>query len=384
MQRLVLCPFAHHLSSLMYTTNNFRYLRINKSRVLPVNLLLSKEDLEWFNDFTFQEVLTVLKPLLLSRIELYNQGHLVKRPLTRTASASADPSPGHHPSSDDGLEDVGIVLGGDGESNPDHSSETGAQSSRQKRRKGAGGNTVERPKFGIRFGFRASTLSERGGAVLVSDKNLGFSRVKKEVLETDNSVPQDKPASRRLSMQLATLEGEIAVSDTDGDRPVVIQEEDQSDSLQVSDFPQGNTVASEDVMEVRSNDGDYRDDESGQDTGKKRTRRQASEDSKGKGKGKGSRASQANESESQMDRKPTLQVKYTPLDLHSQTLYIVVHSLDSLSDRARPSSSLSFYATRAEDAPSSSVVSDGITRRSEQQVEEDEESLFPPGMDYFA
>ncbi|KAF9942993.1 hypothetical protein BGZ67_008624 [Mortierella alpina] len=368
----------------MYATNNFRYLRINKSRVLPVNLLLSKEDLEWFNDFTFQEVLTVLKPLLLSRIELYNQGHLVKRTLARTTSVSANPSPGQHPSSDDGLEDVGIVLGGEGGDSLDHSSEAGAQSNRPKRRKGAGGNPVERPKFGIRFGFRASTSSERGGAILVSDKNLGFSRVKQEVSEADNSIPQEKPASRRLSMQLATLEGETATKDTSGDRPVTIREEDQSDNLQVSDYPQGITGAIEDAAGQHGSDGDYQYDENGQHKAEKRKRQQASEASKGKGKGKGSRTGQADEPENHVDQKPTLQVKYTPLNLHSQTLYIVVHSMGSLSDTVRPSSSLSFSATRTEDSASSSAVSDGISLGFAQQVEEEEDSLFPPGMDYFA
>lgn len=325
----------------------------------------------------------MLKPLLLSRIELYNQGHLVKRSLARTASANA--SPGLHASSDDGLEDVGIVLGGEGESNPDHSSETGAQTNRSKRRKGAGGNSVDRPKFGIRFGFRASTLSERGGAVLVSDKNLGFSRVKKEVLEADDSIPQDKPASRRLSMQLATLEGEAAAKDIDGDRPVIIREEDESDNLQVGDFPLGNTDAIEDPVGEYGSDGDYQDDGNGQEEGRKRKRQQTSEASIGKGKGKGSRKNQAEERDNQMDQKPTLQVKYTPLNLHSQTLYIVVRSLGSLSDSVRLSSSLSFPTARVEGMASSSAVSDGISLGSEQQPDEEEEdSLFPPGMDYFA
>ena len=323
----------------------------------------------------------MLKPLLLSRIELYNHGHLVKRPLTRTPSASANPNPGPYLPSDDGLEDVGIVLGGEGESNPDHSSEAGPQTNRPKRRKGVGGNSVERPKFGIRFGFRASTLSERGGAILVSDKNLGFSRVKKEVSEADGSIPQEKPASRRLSMQLATLEGEATTQDI-GDHPVTIREED-NDDLQVSDFPQGNTDAVGDAADEYGSDDDYQHDENGQEKGKKRKRQQTSEANKGKGKGKGSKTSQADEPGSQVDQKPTLQVKYTPLSLHAQTLYIVVHSMGSLSEAFRPSSSLPFTTTRAEDTTSSAAVSDGASLGSEQQVE-DEDSLFPPGMDYFA
>ncbi|KAF9556715.1 hypothetical protein EC968_008089 [Mortierella alpina] len=329
------------------------------------------------------EVLTVLKPLLLSRIELYNQGHLVKKSLARTSSAVAYPSPGHHPSSDDGLEDVGIVLGGEGGNNFDHNSEADAQNNRPKRRKGAGGYSVERPKFGIRFGFRASTLSERGGAVLVSDKNLGFSRVKEEASEVDNSIPQENPASRRLSMQLATLEGETATKDTDGDRPIIIREEDQSDELQVSDFLQRSAEASEDEVNEHDNDGDYQDDDNGQYKGKKRKTQQALGTRKGKGKGKGTGAGLGDESDFQVDQKPTLRVKYTPLNLHPQTLYIVVRSMDSLSDTVRPSSSLSFATPRAEDTVTS-TVSVGVDPVSEQQVEDEEDSLFPPGMDYFA
>jgi len=40
----------------MFATTNFRFLRISKTGVLPLNLFLSEEDLEWFNDYTFQVI----------------------------------------------------------------------------------------------------------------------------------------------------------------------------------------------------------------------------------------------------------------------------------------------------------------------------------------
>jgi hypothetical protein len=46
--------FSLRFPAAMFTTTNFRYLRVSKTSVLPLNLSLSKEDLDWFNERSFQ------------------------------------------------------------------------------------------------------------------------------------------------------------------------------------------------------------------------------------------------------------------------------------------------------------------------------------------
>ncbi|KAF8937378.1 hypothetical protein EDD21DRAFT_404968 [Dissophora ornata] len=367
----------------MYTINNFRYLRISKTSVLPLNLLLSNEDLEWFNDYSFQEVLSVLKPLLQSRIELYNRGHIIKRTITPSTYNSL------YQDLDDGLEDAGVILGGEGANatsenqGPETSLSTAAN--KGKRRKGTSGpgnrNPSDRPQFSVRFGMRPSTSSERGGAVLVAEKNLGFLKVKKEQVDDEKVLSEgnETKASQRVRMDLAALEGEGTIEDTNG---IVIREENDSDSLRVGDFRQGsngdgNGSGDEDLRGVDGDDTDY------QDQSGATKRKQPAKEAKRKGKGKRAKKDDLEVSSSQADQKPTLQISYGSLKLHPQTLYVVVRSLESLT--APASSSILPFTTYIEPiAPpmpeaggSSSIIED----RSAQQEEED--SLFPPGMDYF-
>ncbi|KAF9191482.1 hypothetical protein BGZ51_002598 [Haplosporangium sp. Z 767] len=376
----------------MFTTTNFRFLRINKHNVLPLNLLLAKDDLEWFNDYTFQAILTVLKPLLLSRIELYNSGHIIKRtskaPVPFLLNNSAD--------QDDGLEDAGVVLGGSGGINaiqdnvPSSSIDNNSRGSKR-RRVGAGSNPLDRPQFCIRFGFRASTALERGGAVLVADKNLGFSRVKKEVIEEDQRVQK----GRRISMELATLEDEKSMQDDVIGGGVVIREEDESDNLRVSDF-RADTAKDDDNDNTNEDnntgdDGDYQFEASAsQPQGNKREL-----STRAKRNGKRAKTDDMDVQSSQVDQKPTLQVNYSSLAIHPQTLYIVVRSLGSSTATAPASSILPFSSTIEEKSsmPSGGSSSSGGTGGDTgagnasgrvldpQDLEDDEESLFPPGMD---
>ncbi|KAG0206776.1 hypothetical protein BGX28_001849 [Mortierella sp. GBA30] len=377
----------------MFTTNNFRYLRISKSGVLPLNLLLAKEDLEWFNDYSFQEILSVLKPLLLSRIELYNQGHITKRASAQLTTSNSSATIGPYQTLEDGLEDVGIMLGGNG--NDDSTSAPATESNessitRTIRRRGLGGGSGAlsgRPRFGIRFGFRASTVAERGGAILVADKNLGFVAVKREIVDDENAIapsptpqPQEAIGSRRLSMQLAALEGETPTFDEDTTRPIVIREEDESDSLRVSDFQRGLEETAE-ASTAGDDDDDYRDENGdGEGTSSKKGKREVAG---GRGRGKRKRANTGvpEEPSSQMDQKPTLQVKYTSLKLHPQTLYIVVRSVGQSSSAS--GSMQPFVKLTEAAASSSSRAGEAANHSPAQQGQEDDEGLFPPGMDYF-
>ncbi|KAF9144333.1 hypothetical protein BGX30_013167 [Mortierella sp. GBA39] len=344
----------------MYSTNNFRYLRISKHSVLPLNLLLSKDDLAWFNDYSFQEILTMLKPILLSRIELFNQGHTIKRTINPIATNSSSTS------SEDGLEDAGFILGG--EQPPPLSEESSATTAKRTKRRTA----ANRPQFGVRFGFRIHTPSERGGAVLVANKNLGFMRIKTE--EEGPSASQ-RTSGRRTSMGLASLEGE-APADEGG--PVMIRDEDESDGLRVSDFQQGGGDQGQD-QEDAGDDGDYLDESASQlrGSGSASKRKNSGAGTQGRGKGKRAKA-KADEQPSQADQKPTLQISYGATKLHPQTLYIFVRSLDW----GLPSLSSIIPFTTAVEPTSANDKNEAATATTS-TAQEDEDSLFPPGLDYF-
>ncbi|KAF8975807.1 hypothetical protein BGZ46_008838 [Entomortierella lignicola] len=338
----------------MYTTSNFRYLRISKTKILPVNLLLSKEDLEWFNDYTFQEILTVLKPLLLGRIELYEQGHVSKRSIAPTSY--------NNQNLDDSLDDAGVILGGDvssaGQSNSSEATSGSNTSKGKRRRDGAeivrAKNQSNRPQFCIRYGMRPVANSERGGAILIADKKLGFSLVKEE-LSDDTSILGE--SSQRLQMDLAVLEGEAGAGN------IVVREEDESDNLRPSDFQRA-IVEDEGVIEDEdSRDNNQRDQQESK-------RKKLSSNTKRKGQENRTK-DDINMPSSQSEQKPTLQVNYSPLKLYPQTLFIVVRSLDS------ETSSLPLTVP----VETTSTLSNNTARLSEEL--DDENSLFPPGLDYF-
>lgn len=300
----------------------------------------------------------MLKPLLLSRIELFNQGHIIKRTINPIATNSSSTS------SEDGLEDAGFVLGGEQQALPSEESST-TTAKRTKRRTAA-----TRPQFGVRFGFRIHTPSERGGAVLVANKNLGFMRIKTE--EEGPSAGQ-RTSGRRTSMGLASLEGEVPADESG---PVMI--EDESDNLRVSDFQQGGGDQGQDAED----DGDYLDESASQRRGggSAAKRKNSGAGTQGRGKGKRAKAT-ADELTSQTDQKPTLQISYGAMKLHPQTLYIVVRSLDSglpsllsilpFTTAVEPTSANDKEAAAAAVTPTTSTT------------QEDEDSLFPPGLDYF-
>jgi len=305
----------------------------------------------------------VLKPLLLSRIELHDQGHIFKRAVPPSTSVNVHQDP------DDGLEDAGIILGGSDDgignqgSEPATRSTGGGDSTHGKKRKGrgaSGGNKpFERPQFAIRYGMRPSTAAERGGAILIAEKNLGFLAIKKE--QGDNSdLAEELSGSQRLTTNLASLEGERMGSEEAG---VVIREEDESDNLRVTDFQRGDD---EDIHGT-IDDGDY-----AESVGDKR--KQSENEPRPRGKGKRTKTDESDAPASQMDQKPTLQVKYAPLKLHPQTLYIVVHTLKATA----AATSLSEGATSGSATGACDVSNSAIA---EQQ--EEEGSLFPPGLDYF-
>ncbi|KAK3829680.1 MAG: hypothetical protein J3R72DRAFT_479046 [Linnemannia gamsii] len=347
----------------MYTTNNFRYLRISKHNVLPLNLFLSKDDLAWFNDYSFQEILTVLKPILLGRVELFNQGHIIKRTINPIASNNSTNN------SEDGLEDAGILLGGE---------QTDESSTKRTKRRNA---AAERPQFGVRFGLRTHTPSERGGAVLIANKNLGFTRVKtEEDIAFGNEHGQEesnqsqKSSSRRTSMGLASLEGEAPVDDGG---PVVIREEDESENQRVGDFQHR-----DDMEQDTEDDGNYQDESLSQ---RRTASKRKSSGSATQDRAKGKRAKATDESHqlpSHSDQKPTLQVSYGAMKLHPQTLYIVVRSVDS----GLPSlSSILPFTSSVESTSTSDKKESAAAAATEaaSSAQEDEDSLFPPGLDYF-
>ncbi|KAG0308324.1 hypothetical protein BGZ98_008306 [Dissophora globulifera] len=359
----------------MYSTNNFRYLRVSKTNVLPLNLILAKEDLSWFSDYTFQEILSVLKPLLLSRIELYNRGHIIKRAIVPSTFINV-----YQDQDNDGLEDAGVILGGDSDTRPVAAASslsapisTGTKGGRRKGLNTSGsGDPSNRPQFSVRFGMRPSTTSERSGSILAAEKNLGFSKVKKEQVDDDDDgilTGSRVAGSQRSRMELATLEGEGVGDDVDR---VSILQEDESDSLRVRDFQSANE-------EGNNDDSNYVDSNS-----------KSKQAAKRKGRGKRTRADTVDAPSSQVDEKPTLQVAYNPLRLHPQTLYIVVRTLGMSSAQAS-SSILPFMVSKATSGSpllinSATAVSDSNSDASiapSSEAQEDEESLFPPGMDYF-
>ncbi|KAF9356990.1 hypothetical protein BGX26_004410 [Mortierella sp. AD094] len=362
----------------MYTTSNFRYLRISKARILPVNLLLSKEDLEWFNDYTFQEILSVLKPLLLGRIELYEQGHIAKKSIAPTTYNNINQN------LDDGLDDAGVIFGGRDESATSTAQGSGSEAtpgtnlSKGKRRRGgaeavggANGNKSDRPQFSVRYGMRSITNSERGGAILVADKMLGFAMVKKE--QSDEAVMLEE-VSQRSRTDLVALEGETGSGVAKNIGDVAIREEDESDNLRVSDFQR--SKGDEDEDDAMQEDGDGGDGDYQDLRGSKRKKSARNT----KHKGKGNRSKSDNDmSQSQSDRKPTLQINYSPLKLYPQTLYIVVRTLGSSNPNdAAPTLPFTVSVDTAASSSSSGGPADKLPGE-----QESEDSLFPPGLDYF-
>ncbi|CAG8519049.1 7932_t:CDS:2 [Funneliformis mosseae] len=51
-------------SNVLYTTHNIRYLRISEKQVLPLIIYLRQENLLWFNDIIFQEILSALQRII--------------------------------------------------------------------------------------------------------------------------------------------------------------------------------------------------------------------------------------------------------------------------------------------------------------------------------
>ncbi|KAG0244388.1 hypothetical protein B0O80DRAFT_425810 [Mortierella sp. GBAus27b] len=359
----------------MYTTNNFRYLRISKTIALPLNLLLSKEDLEWFNDYSFQEILTVLKPLLLSRVQLHDQGRVVKRTIAPTTFVNV------HQDWDDGLEDAGIVLGGSDHATGNQGSvsvssestgnNTDANSRKRKGKgkEGASSKAPERPLFSIRYGMRPSTVAECGGGIMSAEKDLGFLRVKTEQGD-DDTISAEESSSQRIRKDLASLEGEGRESAGDGDmNSVVIREEDESENLRVSDFQRGDDGGSDDGH------GNDQDDDYVEQPGNKR--KTSAKETRRQGKGKRAKADEQDAPSNQVDQKPTLQIKYAPLRLHPQTLYIVVHTMGTA---GAPTPGLSTSANvAATSAPEVESETGDVT--ASEQPQEEEDSLFPPGLD---
>ncbi|CAB4487695.1 hypothetical protein RhiirA5_486077 [Rhizophagus irregularis] len=50
--------------SSIYSTYNIRYLRISEKQVLPLIIYLRQENLSWFNDIIFQEILSALQRII--------------------------------------------------------------------------------------------------------------------------------------------------------------------------------------------------------------------------------------------------------------------------------------------------------------------------------
>ncbi|KAG0089533.1 hypothetical protein BGZ93_009800 [Podila epicladia] len=251
------------------------------------------------------ETLAILKPLLLARIDMYNQGHLTR---LNDKTAGTDPNE---------LDDVGVILGGDQDTSTD-------SSSRNLKRN----QTVRRPRFSIWYGFRDSTMAERGSALLLSNKKLGFlSKVKEEV--------QEEGASKLAQ----SLGGDIG--------GVVIREE-EDDSLRVSDFP----LATDDSNEHLESQGGSEDEYHDPADSSKRPRKSTADTGKGRAikKNKGVEGGSA-------DQKPTLNVSYSPLKLLPHTLHISIRSLGALTTGER--------------------ITGG-------DFPEDEQDLFPPNLDFFA
>ncbi|KAF9911653.1 hypothetical protein EC991_002771 [Linnemannia zychae] len=353
----------------MYTTNNFRYLRISKHSVLPLNLLLSKDDLTWFNDYSFQEILTVLKPLLLGRVELFNQGHVIKRTINPIATYSSAHS-------EDGLEDAGVIFGGE-------QADGSSTKLLTKRRNAA----AERPQFSVRFGLRTHTPSERGGAVLIANKNLGFAKVKTEEdnvfgneLGQGDSSGNQRSSSRRTSMGLASLEGEPPTGEGGS---VVIREEDDSENLRVSHFQREDDMG----QDAEDGEGEYQDESASQRRGAPSKRKGSGSTTHNRRRGKRAKATDgSHQPPSQSDQKPTLEVSYGAMKLHPQTLYIVIRSVDS--ELPSLSSILPFTAvvestSTADKSELTAAAAAKTTETASTAQEEDEESLFPPGLDYF-
>ncbi|KAG0321115.1 hypothetical protein BGZ97_012106 [Linnemannia gamsii] len=299
----------------------------------------------------------MLKPILLSQIELFNQGHIIKRTINPVAANNSTTT-----SSEDGLQDAGFVLGGEQQQPAEELCTTTTK--RAKKR-----NVAERPQFGVRFGFRIHTPAERGGALLVANKNLGFPRIKTE----EEPSASQRTSGRRTSMGLASLEGEVS---TDEGGPVLIREEDESDNLRVSDFQSGDV--DQDQGDA-GDDGDYLDESASQHRGggdSAAKRKNSGTGTQGRGRGKRAKAV-ADGPLSHTDQKPTLQISYGAMKLHPQTLYIVVRTLDS----GLPSlSSILPFTTTVE---STSTADKKEAAATTSTLQEDDDNLFPPGLDYF-
>ena len=298
----------------------------------------------------------------MSRIQLYEDGHISKKSSNFANNSAA--SLGQE--IDDGLEDAGVVLGGPSDS---HLEQALNSSSTTTGRRRTGASDHERPRFAIRFGFRPSTSAERGGSVLAAEKNLGFQKVKREIVEDEEHLPS---ASRRTLTDL----------EIDGNDGVHIREEDDTDGLGVSDF-QPMEDESDDGINV-GEDAEYRENDRENRRGSKRKRGGQAASSK---RGRAVVQEDAFPA-SQLDQKPTLQIGYAPLKLHPQTLYIVVHSLGSTSSpftMAAPAAGASSRSS-AKSTPENVGKSKKATAQPVQQPLQpddglDEDSLFPPGLD---
>ncbi|KAF9978283.1 hypothetical protein BGZ73_003090 [Actinomortierella ambigua] len=311
-----------------FSETNFRLLRVSKTRAVQLMLLLSKQDVEWFTDMTFQQVLTMLQPLIQARVEYHVQGVPFKQlqpqrsartgsamvaravaaakatagrsPSTLSGTGAATPTPSSSSSSAaasgsgaaaspsgaavnegdndawDGLEDLGMVLGGE-------EGDTENMNTARRRRRGGAATKAEMPtpRFRVRFGFREHMASERGAmSVLVKKKNLEF------------KVKSEQSDEIGLSMQGRTQE-------VDGVR--ILQEEEDEDAL-ARQLLQQMPVGGDDKA------GDNGDDDEEMHQRKKRA---GSLSEMGKSGG---------------EYKPTLEITYQPLRMFPMTLYIVIRT----------------------------------------------------------
>jgi hypothetical protein len=181
-------------------------------------------------------------------------------------------------------------------------------------------------------------------------------------------------------MGLASLEGEPPSGESG---PVVIREEDESENQRVSDFQRGDDME----QDVDDDEDDYQDESASQRRRAPSKRKGSGSATQGRAKGKRAKAIDgSHQPSSQPDQKPTLQVSYGAMKLHPQTLYIVVRSVDS----GLPSLSSIFPFTTAIESTSTADKKELTVRtgaKADETVsvtqEEEEESLFPPGLDYF-
>ncbi|KAF9164656.1 hypothetical protein DFQ26_001187 [Actinomortierella ambigua] len=330
-----------------FSEANFRLLRVSKTRALQLMLLLSKQDVEWFTDVAFQQVLTMLQPLIQARVEYHAQGisskQLQPQRSTRTGSAmvaravaaakastSNSPTPSstsaiQTPSSSsssaavaagspsgaandeddalDGLEDLGMVLGGEDLQQQQQQQETDSTTTNSRRRRRVGGirASMPTPRFRVRFGFRDHMASERGAmSVLVKRKNLGF-KIKSE--------QQNEEGKTRVLAHDGEAQGD------DGVR--ILQEEEDEDALVRRLLHQ--TSRGQD-------DEGAREEEEGEEEGEGGPEGEAAQHRK-----KRARSSSDAEKSGGVDYKPTLEVAYQPLRMFPMTLYIVIRAEPEIS-----------------------------------------------------